>query len=183
MDATGNMRSGGGRFRLGGTTDRGSQGLAAELLETGDEQLSIAENRCMLGAVPHGPFERHPDHRELMLVLECQDRFDGVCRTECGVHQLEAVDPSVGHVREDLVEDRVNVVPGLRCGLDQGWVPTITRCSEPAVDRDPGCTRPAVIARADAPRNWRRDKKVDLAAHTPRAAPSRSRKGEASCVV
>ena len=29
-----------------------------------------------------------------------------------GVHQLEAVDPGVGHVREDLVEDRVNVVRG-----------------------------------------------------------------------
>ena len=37
-----------------------------------------------------------------------------------GVHQLEAVDPGVGHVGEDLVEDRVNVVAGLRGGVDPG---------------------------------------------------------------
>ena len=107
-------------FRAWGMTDRGPQGLAAELLEPGNEQLSIAENLGMPGAVPHGPFEGHPDHRELMLLLECQDPLDGVCRTKRGVHQLEAVDSGVGHVREDLVKDRVNVVPGLRCGVDPG---------------------------------------------------------------
>jgi hypothetical protein len=45
-----------GSLRPGRGADRGPQGLAAELLETGDEQLSIAENLCMLGKVPHGPW-------------------------------------------------------------------------------------------------------------------------------
>ena len=119
----------------------------------------LLEQLGVLAAVPHRPAVGHADHREVMLVAERRDPLDRVGRMQGGVHQLDAVDPGVGHVGEDLIEDRVNVVPRLLRRVDPGMG------ADDHALRGAGCR--SCLAPGSSrrrrwpprlPRNWRRDR-------------------------